>query len=162
MRAVWFMCAGALLSAANIVAGWSWALADAEVRVGNSGPQGIDWSDAALPLGVATAVTIMLTVAAILRLRGHDVTPRILSWIAAITMGLLFFPCGLALIADSSGMIDGTSFDPWAWVAHLIGMFLALPVVVFAVWLDKPGGRYRRDRHGAPAPMIGSDISGEI
>ncbi|MET8353639.1 MULTISPECIES: hypothetical protein [unclassified Micromonospora] len=127
MRAVWFMWAGSFLSLANIAAGWSWALADADLRVGTSAPQGIDWSQASALLGVPAAVTVVLMTATIRR-------SLALLWVGAVAMGLLFIPCGWALLIDHAGM-DGASLAPWAWAAHLIAIFLALPTVVIAPWL---------------------------
>ena len=134
MRAVWFMFAGAFLSLANIAAGWSWTLVDADLRSISSGPQGVDWGQASVWLGVPAAVTIVLTAAAIRR-------SRALLWVGAVAMGLLFIPCGGALLADRARMVDGAGLPPWAWAAHLIGMFLALPTVITALWLHQPDTR---------------------
>jgi hypothetical protein len=128
MRAVWFMFAGAFLSLANIATGWSWALVDADLRIGSSGPQGIDWGQASVLLGVPAAVTVVLTAAATRR-------SRALLWVGAVAMGLLFIPCGGALLIDRARMLDGAGLAPWAWAAHLIGMFLALPAVIAALWV---------------------------
>ncbi|MEU7867118.1 hypothetical protein [Dactylosporangium sp. NPDC049140] len=134
MRAVWFMVAGAFLSLANIAAGWSWTLVDADLRSISSGPQGVDWGQASVWLGVPAAVTIVLTAAAIRR-------SRALLWVGAVAMGLLFIPCGGVLLADRAQMVDAAGLPPWAWAAHLIGMFLALPTVITALWLHQPGTR---------------------
>jgi hypothetical protein len=129
------MFAGALLSLANIAAGWSWALLDADSRIG-IGPRGIDWSQASVWLGVPTAVTIVLMTAAIRR-------SRALMWVGAVAMGLLFVPCGGALLMQQAGMgPDGVGLAPWAVAAHLIGMFLALPAVVMALWLHQRDSRW--------------------
>lgn len=136
MRTAWFMFAGAFLSLANIAAGWSWALVDADLRSISSGPQGVDWGQVSVLLGVPAAVTIVLTAAAVRR-------SRALLWVGAVAMGLLFVPCGGALLIDRARMIDGAGLAPWAWVAHLIGMFLALPAVIMALWL------YQRDTRPA-------------
>ncbi|MFE9694778.1 hypothetical protein [Micromonospora sp. NPDC005806] len=127
VRAVWFMWTGAFLSLANIAAGWSWALADADLRVGTSAPQGIDWSQASVWLGVPAAVTVALTTAAIRR-------STALLWAGAVAMGVLFIPCGWAALIDHAAT-DGASLDSWALAAHLVGIFLALPTVVTAGWL---------------------------
>jgi hypothetical protein len=132
MRAVWFTYAGAFLSLSNIAAGWSWALFDAELRLGDSGPQGIDWVQASVWLGVPAAVTIVLMAAAICR-------SRALLWVGAVAMAMLFIPCGGALLIDRARVIDGAGLAPWGWAAHLIGMCLALPAVITALWL------YQRD-----------------
>lgn len=122
------MFAGAFLSLANIAAGWSWALVDADLRIGSSGPQGVAWGQASALLGVPAAVTIVLTAAAIRR-------SSALLRVSAVAMGLLLIPCGGALFIDRARLIDGAGFAPWAWAAHLIGMFLALPAVITALWL---------------------------
>ncbi|SIN32766.1 hypothetical protein SAMN04489832_5437 [Micromonospora cremea] len=85
-------------------------------------------------LGVPAAVTVVLTAAAVRR-------SLALLWAGAVAMGLLFIPCGWALLIDHAGM-DGTSLAPWAWAAHLIAMFLALPTVVIAPWLQGRDSRH--------------------
>ncbi|SCL30175.1 hypothetical protein GA0070624_4023 [Micromonospora rhizosphaerae] len=135
MRAVWLMFAGAFLSLANIAAGWSWALVDADLRIGSSGRQGIDWSQASVWLGVPAAVTIVLMTAAIRR-------SMALLWVGAVAMAFLFVPCGGALLIDQAGMVDRAGLAPWGWAAHVIGMFLALPAVVMALWLSRRGNRH--------------------
>lgn len=129
------MWAGAFLSLANIAAGWSWALIDADLRLMTSAPQGIDWSQASVLLGVPAAVSVVLMTAAIRR------SMALLS-VGAVVMGVLFIPCGgLALFIDHKGM-DGASLDSWALAAHLVGMFLALPTVVIAGWLHCRDSRH--------------------
>ncbi|MBO4139699.1 hypothetical protein J5U46_05955 [Micromonospora tulbaghiae] len=128
MRAVWFMWAGAFLSLANVAAGWGWALVDADLRLMTSAPQGIDWSQTSVWLGVPAALSVVLMTAAIRR------SMALLS-VGAVMMGVLFVPCGAwALFINHKGM-DGANLDSWAVAAHLVGMFLALPVVVIAGWL---------------------------
>lgn len=136
MRAVWLMFAGALLSLANIAAGWSWVLVDADLHLASSGPQSFDWSPASVWVGVPAAVTLVLLVAAFRR-------STALLWVGAVAMVLLLVPSGGTLLADQSGMIDGAGLAPWAWAAHLIGMFLALPAVVVALWLHGHDSRTR-------------------
>jgi hypothetical protein len=139
MRAVWFMVAGAFLSLANIAAGWSWALVDADSRNGYAGPQGIDWSWASVWLGVPTSVTIVLIAATVRR-------SRALLWVAAIVMGILFVPCGGVLLMHQAGKgPDGAGLAPWGLAAHLIGMFLALPTVVVALCLPQRSPRATAD-----------------
>jgi hypothetical protein len=130
------MFAGALLSLAFVAAGWSWVLVDADLRIATSGPQGPDWGQASVLLGVPAAVTIVLTAAAVRRSRG-------LLWVGTVALGLLSVPCGGALLVDRARMIDGAGLAPWAWAAHLAGMLLALPAAATALWLGR-GGRQER------------------
>ncbi|MEH1057379.1 hypothetical protein V6U89_19515 [Micromonospora sp. CPCC 206171] len=134
MRAVWLMEAGAILSLANVAAGWSWALADADLRIGTSAPPGIDWSQASVLLGVPATVTLVLVTAAVRR-------SMALLRVGAVAMGLLFIACGWALLIDHAGM-DGARLAPWAWAAHLIAMFLGLPTVLIALWLHHRDSRH--------------------
>ncbi|MFG2084405.1 hypothetical protein ACGFI5_28930, partial [Micromonospora tulbaghiae] len=93
-----------------------------------SAPQGIDWSQTSVWLGVPAALSVVLMTAAIRR------SMALLS-VGAVMMGVLFVPCGAwALFINHKGM-DGANLDSWAVAAHLVGMFLALPVVVIAGWL---------------------------
>ncbi|SCG80143.1 Phage integrase family protein [Micromonospora echinaurantiaca] len=61
-----------------------------------------------------------------------------LLWVGAVAMGLLVVPCGGALLIERAGMVDGAVLAPWGWAAQVIGMFLALPAVVLALWLQRP------------------------
>ncbi|KOX05481.1 hypothetical protein ADK66_23210 [Micromonospora sp. NRRL B-16802] len=86
-------------------------------------------------LGVPASVTVVLMTAAIRR-------SMALLLVGAVVMGVLFIPCGgLAFFIDHEGM-DGASLDSWALVAHLVGMFLALPAAVIAGWLHCRDSRH--------------------
>lgn len=143
------MFAGAVLSLSNVASGLSWALVDADLRIGTSGPQGIDVGLASVLMGVPAAVTIVLTAAALRRSRS-------LLWMATVATGLLLFPCGGGLLVDEARMLDGAGLPAWAWATHLIGMFLVPPAVITALWL---GRRDTRPAEGVPpAGSVASEV----